>query len=476
MQLLVRNGTVVSPHGRVLADVLCANGRVAGLYEPGQAPAADDVLDADGLLVFPGFIDPHVHSRDPGNTHKEDFAHSTLGALAGGVTTILEMPNAIPPVTDVRTFEERAAHHESQAHVDFGLWALSLGAANLDAVPGLFEAGAVAVKLFWGYALDRQTKQLVYQVDNRDPDSIVMPPDNGEVFELFAEVARVGGLLAAHCEDRDVIAASQRRLGRAIGNYDDLLAVRPDTAEAASIALATEFVRTTGCRFHVVHLASAKGLALVAGARREGLPLSAETCPHYLLLTDDAYAQVGPAMKVFPPVRRAEDQQALWQGLRDGTIISVGSDHAPHTVEEKQLDLAEQPAGTIGVETLAPLLLDQMASGRISPERLAYVLSESTARLYGLYPRKGAVLPGSDADLTVVDPTATRTIRNEDLHAKHPFSVWDGRNVTGLPVASVLRGVLAMRDGRAVQQPRGRLVRAQHQAVGPQDSGLLSSP
>ena len=464
-KLLVRGGNVVTCDGRRELDVLCVDGRIAAFGAPDDTSlrrSADEVLDVTGLLVFPGFIDPHVHSRDPGMTHKEDFAHSTLGALAGGLTMLLEMPNAIPPVSDIATLEERRARHETVASVDFGLWAISLGSANLDQVEPLFAAGVVGIKLFWGYALSKETRQLIYNVGDEPPDNILLPPTNGEVLELFARVARVNGLLAAHCEDRDILLKSQEALGREIETYEDLLASRPATAEAASVALGAEFSSATGCRFHVLHMASRSAVEALRSAHRRGIPITGETCPHYLTLSDASYPEVGPVMKVYPPVRTIDDQGALWEGIDDGVIVSVGSDHAPHTVEEKGKPLSTMPAGAVGVETLVPVLLNEMANGRISPERLAGLLSTSTARLYGIYPGKGAIELGSDADLTIVDPEATRTVDNASLHAKEPLSPWHGVALTGVPTVSLLRGEVLMRDGEPVGPPRGRFVPARH--------------
>jgi len=459
-RLVIRNGSVVSPRGAHQWDILCEDERITALLARGAATTADDEIDAAGQLVFPGFIDPHVHSRDPGLTEKEDFAHSTRAAAAGGVTTILEMPNAVPPVSDAATFRSRAEQHARVAAVDFGLWAISLGAGNLAELPALVREGAVGVKLFWGYALHRQTRQLVYNLQDEPPENLLLPPNLGEVFDLFAAMASTGGLLAAHCEDREIIEAAQRRLGHPITDYEDLLAGRPAVAESAAIALAIEFSRATGCRCHVVHVSSARGVALLRAARREGVPISGETCPQYLTLTDQSYATIGPLMKVYPPVRQATDRDALWEGVRDGTISSVGSDHAPHTLEQKQGDLATQPAGMAGVETLAPVMLNEVASGRLSVERLAWVLAEGTARLYGLYPRKGRIQPGADADLTLVDPEAEWSISNQRLHSKHPLSAWNGVRLRGAPTLSLLRGAVIMRDREPVGEPRGRLVRA----------------
>ncbi|MBO9521347.1 MAG: dihydroorotase family protein [Nocardioidaceae bacterium] len=462
MRLLVANGRAVTEDGIVDCDLLLADGRVEAWLDRGAAVAADERVDASGLLVFPGFIDPHVHSRDPGNTHKETFHHSTLGALCGGTTTVLEMPNAVPAVTDLATFEERRAAHEQKAWTDFGLWGMALGPANLHQIAPMHEAGAVAVKFFWGYALDRETKGLIYNFAAAPPDSLLLPPENGEVLELFREVARYGGLLAAHCEDRHVLATSAERLGHPITTYEDLLLARPAVAEATSIAVGAQFSLATGCRFHVVHMASEAGTRVVREARAAGAAVTAETCPQYLTLTDADAERLGPAIKVYPPVRGQSDQDALWAGLADGTIGSVGSDHAPHLVAEKLRGFEDAPAGGLGVETLAPLMVDGMVRGRITPQRLASVLSGSTARLYGLWPRKGTLRPGADADLTLVDPEGRTEVTNERMHALNPVTTWDGWTLRGRVVASLLGGTVAMRDGEPVGERRGRFVAASH--------------
>ncbi|TWF74974.1 dihydroorotase [Pseudonocardia hierapolitana] len=459
MRVLVTGGTLVTASGQVRADLLCTDGRIAGILESGGAAAADERVDASGLLVFPGFIDPHVHSRDPGQTAKEDFAHSTLAALCSGVTTLLEMPNAVPPISDRATFEERAAAHERTASVDFGLWGQAFGASNLDDLPGLLDAGAVAIKLFWGYALDKRTKKLVYNTGDAAPDDIIAPPDAGDVLRVFEVIGARGGLLAAHCEDREIVLGGERAIGGEIRTYQDLLDGRPALAEIAAVSRAAEFSRVTGCRFHVVHTSTARALEIVRAARADGIPITAEACPHYLLLSDADHERYGSGMKVFPPIRGADDQEALWAAIADGTVASVGSDHAPHTLEELEGSLATRPAGVHGVETMVPLMLNEMARGRLAPERVAAVLAEQTARLYSIDHRKGRIAPGLDADLTLVDPHRERRIVAGELHTKHKASVYDGWTVRGTAVASLLRGEVVMRDGEPVAQRRGRLVR-----------------
>jgi len=458
MKLLVRGGTVISPEGSRAADVLCDGERILAVTDHGETPLAsvDDVVDATGLLVFPGLIDAHVHSRDPGATHKEDFAHSTRAAAAGGLTTILEMPNAIPPVTDAEIFEARVRQHTPNAFVDFGLWGLALGPRNLADLEGLFAAGAVGVKIFWGYSLDATTLELVYHP--KPGAEVVPPPSNAEVLDVFAEVARVGGLLAAHCEDVDVLARGRRDADDDTGSYEHLLTLRPALAEAVAVATGVEFAEATGCRFHVVHLSSRRGVQIVRAAQRDRVSVSAETCPQYLTLTAGDYEAIGPSMKVYPPVRGVEDQAALWEGISDGTIGTIASDHAPHSKEEKARGLIEAPAGAVGVETLAPVMLDRMAAGMLSPERLALVLSARPSHQYGLFPSKGTIAPGADADLTLVDPERSRVVRNDALHTVQRHSPWAGRELRAVPVRAVLRGRTIMLDGEPVGEPSGRFV------------------
>lgn len=455
MKLLVEGGTLVTPHGCHAGSVLCEDGRIAGVFAPGARVDADELIDASGQLVFPGFIDPHVHARDPGQTEKETLRHATAAAAAGGITCVFPMPNTVPPLQDAAQLADRIAHHEANAIVDFGLWAVALGAENLDELAPLIAGGVIGIKLFWGYALDRATRTLVY--GGSSAVDTVGPPDDAEVLAIFDAVAKSGGLLGVHCEDASLIA------GRAgmheLRGYDDLLAVRPAEAEAAAIALGLEFARSTGCRFHIVHLTSARGAELVRAAQRDGVDVSAETCPHYLTLTDADYARLGTRMKIFPPIRRAADRNALWDAVADGTICSLGSDHAPHTHDEMSRSLAERPAGFPGVQTLAPLALDAMSDGRITPERVAWLLAEGTARRFGVYPRKGSLVTGTDADLTIVDPSGSVNVSEGWLRSRHPASPWLGAQLRGRPTATIVRGRPVMRDGVVDETPAGRFVR-----------------
>ena len=317
----------------------------------------------------------------------------------------------------------------------------------------------MAVKLFWGYALDKESKRLVYNTADRAPDEVIPPASTGEVLEIFQAIAAADGILAAHCEDRDILDVAQRQLCHAPVAYAELKFARPDVAESSSVAVGIELARATGCHFHVCHISSARATHLVRLAQQDGLPVTAETCPHYLLFVAADCAGKDAAMKAFPPVREVADREALWAGVADGTIASLGSDHAPHTLADKTQAFATAPAGMVAVEIMMPLLIDQMTSGRVTPERLCWAASEGTARLYGLYPRKGVIQPGADADLVLVDPHATWTIRGEELHSVQKHTPLEGTEVHGMPVMTILRGSVVAKDRQPVGEPGGRLIR-----------------
>lgn len=457
MSTIIRNGTVVEPTRTFRADIRCSGGRVSAIERGLIARSEDQEIDATGCLVFAGFIDPHVHSRDPGQIHKEDFWHSTRAAAAGGITTVLEMPNALPPVTNPGVFAERAAHLARQAHVDFGLWALLMGDESTSDLLQLRNAGLVAGKLFWGYAFDRESGSLIYSAASDASSRTVPPASNGDVWQLLGNARDAGLLVGVHCEDNSVVRMAERTLGRP-DNPRDLALVRPAVAETVAVASLIELSRACAARVHVVHVSAGQSAELIRRAQADGVQISAETCPHYLTL-DSARPDAGAEMRVFPPVRGGPDAGSLWQALLDRTITSIGSDHAPHSLAERAGPFGQQPAGVVGVETMARVLCDQVNKGRISWEQIAWSLSEGTARLFGLYPQKGALRVGSDADITLVDPELHWTIKNQELHSKQPFSPWHGRQGRGGPVQTILRGEAVMEHGQLKGPPTGRLVR-----------------
>lgn len=456
MRTLFRGGRIVSLDGLRARDVVVDNGRIADLALPSAALADDDyerTIDLDGALVFPGFIDPHVHSRDPGQTHKETFNTSTAAAALGGVTTILEMPNSEPPVVDRRTLETRARAFSQDAWVDFGLWGLAIPSVNVDSVVDLIEGGAVAIKMFTCFEYCQDHLMPTGHRGTVCGGDTIRAPNRADVLAVSRELSRVDGLLALHCEEPELLTETT-----GIRSYPDFELARPVVSESIAISAAVEIARATGGRIHVVHMSSGRGANIVESARIAGIQVSAETCPHYLWFDKAEADHLAARLKVLPPVRGGTDRDQLWTALRRGVIDSIGSDHAPHTPWEKAGDFADSPGGIRSSQTMAPLMIDQMLRRLISPQRLSWILSEGTARLFKLYPKKGAILIGSDADFTVVDPHGSWRIAEEDLGYLHKESVWAGLELKGCIAGSYLRGQPLTMEGKLIGTERGVMI------------------
>jgi dihydroorotase len=450
----IEDATVLTANGRQRFNVYVQDGRFGAFSD--TALPAKQVVNGRGLLMFPGIVDSHVHSRDPGLTHKEDFLHSTKAAAAGGVTTVLEMPNSVPPVIDRTQFLARRADLQAKATVDFGLWGMVTSESTDQDIRELVDCGVCAFKLFWGYALDRNTRALVYVPE--EGQAVIAPPDNGRVLELFALLASAGKVLAIHAEDNAIIALRTQRGYVGDDPVDRLLWERPVVAEAATIALATEFSRVTGCSVHIVHMSSAVGVDIVQQAHSQGMDITAETCPQYVALTAEDVKELGPVAKVYPPIRHETDRRALIAGLRAGTVSFVASDHAPHSSVEKRLPFSEAPAGFAGVQTLFPVLLDMALRGELSLDLLPRILSTHPARRYGLLGKKGDVQVGYDADFVLVDANSTTTWTREHLYSLSPENPWMDRTLKGALRATYLRGQLVAEDGHIVAQGKGQFV------------------
>lgn len=456
---VITNGTIVTPRDSFKANIYIKNGKIAALTSENLDGTAEETTDATGLYVLPGLIDTHVHSRDKGALDKEDFFHSTQAAAAGGLTTIFEMPNAIPAICNVNNLNEQIENLTPKAHVDFAIWGLCLGELNNKDIIALSEAGVVAFKFFWGYAVDNKTYQLVYNYDPK-ATNVIPPLRDGEVYKIFEEVSKTGKLLAIHAENADLITTLTARVQENQDfTYDGLLKARPNLAEETIIQTAISFAKKSQTRLHILHASTKESVDLVKRAQSEGYPITIETCPHFLFLSNEDYDRVGPKMKVYPPVKCKEDQERLWEGIQENIISLVCSDHAPHTAEQKEGDLWEIPAGMCGVETLAPLMLDGVSKGRLTMNQLVALLSENPAKLFGLYPNKGSLQIGTDADITLVDMNKEATIRERNLHSISKVTAFDNYEIKGLPVGTIVRGRTVMRQGEIVSQPFGQFIR-----------------
>lgn len=449
----VKNAKVVSGSGIREANIYITDGKFAKICGD-DLPAAETV-DAGHAYVIPGCIDPHCHFRDPGATYKEDFAHGTASAAAGGMTTVFDMPNTNPAVFNQETFEYKKKHFSDRAFVDYGIWGLSLGDLNLKDLRGIQELGAVGIKFFWGYAIRRDTHALVYNYTPGE-EGVIPPLDDGEVYKIFETIAANHSLLAIHAENSELISMLTKRVqqsGRS--DYAALLEARPDLAEGLTVQTAIAFSKATGAHLHVLHITSRMGVDMVRRAQQEGIPVTAETCTHYLFLSDKDYDKIGPGMKVYPPIKHESDRLALWEGLRDGTISHVSSDHAPHSLKEKQGGLFDIPAGMCGVETTLPLMLNEVSAGHMTLPFLVRVLAENTAKFYKIDDRKGFIREGGDADFVILDMNRKQKISNQNLHSKQPFTPFDGFDVTGWPKETYLRGRLIAREGEVLPSPSG---------------------
>lgn len=438
--LVVRGGMLVTPAGRVEADLAISNGKVAAI---GLAlgPAAEEV-DASGLYVLPGLVDPHVHFRDPGLTQKEDFGSGTLAAAFGGVTTVLDMPNTMPAVATARDLLAKREVTEGKAHVDYGLFGIILQENEGD-LAGMAETGAIGYKLFMG------------ETTGNNPC-----PDDGAIFGAFREAARLDLPVAVHAENNPILQRLKREL-KAAGRTDPRahLDSRPAFVEAEAVARAAMIAQGAGNRLHVVHVSSRDGLAQVVAAERRGVRATCEALVAHLLLDDRAYDRYGNLAVLSPPLRTPDHVRALWDGIARGEIDCIGSDHAPHTAEEQaRRNVWEAVGGWVGVETTLPLMLAQVAGGRLTLERFVQLASENPARIYGLYPRKGSLQVGADADLVLVDLDRQWTLDQRQLHSKHPVTPFDGWTVAGKLVATFLRGRCIVRDGELVSEPTGAML------------------
>lgn len=455
---VILNGNIVTAEQIYQGNIYVKDGKIATVSAEMLEGEAVVTTDATGLYVLPGLIDTHVHSRDGGATHKEDFFHSTQAAAAGGITTIFEMPNTNPPISIRANFEQQVANFTAKAHVNFGVWGICLGDLNIEQIKELDKLGVIGFKYFWGYAVNKEDYQLVYNYEE-GMENIIPPCGDGEVYKMFEEVAKTGKVIAIHAENSELINELTKKV-KATGDtsYEAALQARPALAEELTVGTGIAMAKETGARLHILHVSAKGSVNQIAQAQKEGYAITAETCPHYLFLTNEDFATKGSMMKVYPLVKYKEDQERIWEGIDEGVFSLVCSDHAPHTPEEKQLDIWNAPAGMCGVESLAPLMLNQVSEGRLTLQQVVSLLSTNPSKLYGIYPQKGSITAGADADFTLVDMEKVHTIRTEELHSKSKVTAYDGVTVKGMPVVTIVNGVTVMKDGEIISQPIGQLV------------------
>ncbi len=420
--LLIKDGYLVFPDLNVRSSVYSEDGIIKSIGS--SVPnTADVVIDAFGKYVLPGAIDEHVHCRDPGFTYKEDFESCTKAAAAGGITSVFDMPNNQPPTDDALKLKEKAKIVASKAYVDFALYGVIHG-SNTDKFEEMLEAGAIGFKIY-----------LAHSTGN------IPPPGDGAIVETLTKSAKAKVLVAFHAENDSIIEFYTKKLKQS-GRKDPRahMEARPALAEEEAIRRVSLFAERTGSKVLIAHISSALGLNALKEAKERGVEVYGETCPHYLLLDDSAYEKYGTMIKINPPVRTAIDREAIWKGIENGTITNLGSDHAPHLLEEKSKGVWESASGIIGVQTILPLMLNEVLKGNLTINRVVSLLAENPAKLFGLYGKKGTISVNADADLVIFDPSEKFTISEDSIYSKSKNSPFIGWELKGKIVKTILRG------------------------------------
>jgi allantoinase len=439
--LIIRGATVVGAGGRL--DVGVADGLIASLGPELAGPASEEI-DAAGLYLLPGVIDGHVHMNEPGRADWEGFETGTRALAAGGATAAIEMPlNAHPPTVTAAAFDEKRRCLERRAFVDIALWG-GLVPGGVEAMDELAARGVVGFKAFMcSSGID----------DFAGVDDLTL-------YEGMCRAAPLGLPVAVHAESEAITAGLAQR-ARAEGRtaMRDFASSRPPVAELQAIARALALAQESGCSLHVVHVSTGRGVAAVAAARARGVDVSCETCPHYLVLTEEDAEALGSVAKCAPPLRQPAESEALWRALADGTLPMVASDHSPSPWALKSGDDAFAAWGGIsGCQMMLPLLLSEGHRDRsLELDRIAQITSGYVARRFRL-PGKGSLEPGADADLVLVDLTASQKLLAVDLHYRHRHSPFVGRTLGARVVRTLVRGRTVFADGQIVGPPAGRLL------------------
>jgi dihydroorotase len=429
--LILRGGTVVNQDGAGVRDIGVRAGRIAGLGDLSAASAAE-TIDCTGLHVLPGVVDSQVHFREPGMEHKEDLETGSRAAVLGGVTAVFEMPNTKPLTTSAEALADKVSRATGRMHCDFAFWVGGTrenagDVGELERLPG-----AAGIKVFMGSSTG----------------DLLVEDDEG-VASILKNTRRRA---AFHSEDE---ARLRERLGERIeGDAASHPVWRDEIAALRCTERLVAIARATRARIHVLHISTAEEIAFLEHHKDVA---SCEATPHHLTLTADDYARLGTLIQMNPPVRAARHRDGVWTGIANGVVDVLGSDHAPHTLEEKAKSYPASPSGMTGVQTLVPIMLDHVNAGRLTLQRFVDLTSHGPNRLFGMA-RKGRIAAGYDADLTVVDLKRRETITNAQAGSRAGWTPYDGRQVTGWPVGTIVRGRRVMWEGEIVTPGQGRPV------------------
>jgi dihydroorotase (multifunctional complex type) len=442
VDLVLTNAKAYLKKGIVDCSIAIENGEITKIGKETQMPSADDHINLRNLLLLPGLIDCHVHLRDEGKSYKEDFYSGTAAAAAGGVTTVLDMPNNDPVTNSAEALANRMRIAKRKTLVNIGFY--SEFPNNMSQVGEIASQGAIAFKLF-----------MVNQIGGVNAD------DDAALNEAFKTVAEVGLPVAVHAEDKTLVSAKEQELKRA--RRDDakaFLKAHTAQAELKAIERALKLGAEAEARLHFCHVTTKEGLDCIVEAKKLGRQVTCEATPNHLLLSSADFERAGSMLTVMPPLRESADVEALWKGVSDGSVDVFGSDHAPHTLEEKQAtSIWDAKAGLPGLETTLPLLLTMVRKNRLLLDTLVRLLAEKPAEIFQLTGR-GRLEQGAKADLVAVDFNKKFIIDASTFHSKAKFSPYDGWEVQGKPAKTFVNGVLVMDEGEiAAKAGSGRIIR-----------------
>jgi allantoinase len=434
---VIKNGRLILPTGVTEASLVIDEGKIVGIMRSSE-PASDKLIDAKGKYVLPGMVDTHVHLRDPGNTDRENFESGTQAAAAGGVTTVIDMPNTVPATVTVRALEEKKLIASKKALVDYGFIG-GAGEVLEEDLRGLAKAGVTGFKSFM-IARFKELAASDYQLIKN--------------FEVIADESLP---CMIHAENQNIVDRSMEE-AKLLGRIDPLAhcEFRPAIAEIEATMRSIILARDSEVHLHICHMTTAEAVDILSEAQNQGQDVSAETSTNYLLLNENDMKEKGPYAKVDPPLRKSSDQIRLWEGLNDGTINILASDHAPYTKEEKDKgwnNIFDAPSGGVVIETSLPLMLNSVNEGKISLERLCEVFSTNPAILNSIYPKKGILAIDADADLVIADLDKPFKIQGEDLKTNQKITAYEGMKGVGMPIITMVRGEVVYESGQVTGKP-----------------------
>ncbi|MBI2185317.1 MAG: amidohydrolase family protein [Thaumarchaeota archaeon] len=440
VDLVFKGGRICTSLDLFEAGIAVDQGRIVAVAKEPHLPNASRVINVEGKIIIPGLIDTHSHLREPGYTYKEDYETGTKAAAAGGVTTTIDMPNTKPPTNTVERFEEKKKLAQAKAVVDFGHLG---GATQLQEIGPLVKAGAFGFKIFMQERVDYP----------KDALAII---DDGHLYQAFEEIAKTGviaGIFGRNQEINDMLVKRYKEAGKTDPiSYYEVAHYGNNIISTTAITKSILVQRSTGARLHVHHCNMGEEVEIVREAKKKGYNITAEANPKTFLMTRKEVEHHGPY--ALGGALRDQDVEPVWKGLNDGTIDVLGSDHSPHSREEKERgwkDMWSSIGGSPQLQEYLSLMLTEVNRGRIPLHKIVALTSENVAHIYRLYPKKGTVQPGADADLAVIDLKRKTVLKPG--YSKCGWSVYDGREVQGVPVMTFVRGTQVMNEGEILVKP-----------------------